>query len=57
MEKTIFLTASNTVCLQLGFVSLLRILGPAAFPHGFLCIKLSQTQTGLAGFPLEDAAL
>lgn len=57
MEKTVFLTASYTVCLQLGFVSLSRILGPVAFPCGFLCINLSQTQTGLAGFPLEDAAL
>ena len=53
----LFLTASYTACLQLGSVSLLRILGPVAFPRGFLCINLSQTQTGLAGFPLEDAAL
>lgn len=57
MEKTAFLTASYTVCLQLRFVSLLRTLGPAAFPCGLLCLNLSQTQTGLAGPPLEDAAL
>lgn len=41
MEKTVFLTASYAVCLQLGFVSLLRILAPVAFSHGFLCINLS----------------
>lgn len=57
MEKTVLLTASSVACLQLGFVSVLKILGPVSFRHDCLCTNLSQTQTGLAGLPLEEVAL
>lgn len=54
MEKTVFFTASYTVCLQLGFVPFLRILGPVSL---WFSLHKSISNTGLAGFPLKDAAL